>query len=549
MERLAKKYIGEYQKMTRINKKAEVDLEKYISDIKNGEYENVLANDDRFEIFLQLSRMRHSLFQWYEFREHSSVLEINGEYGALTELLCEKAGSVTTVVRTKEKARIIEKRCERFENLEIIVEGPDGLEDERKYDYLIIVGALEYFCQGYKGIRPYVERLTKILNFLAEDGTVFLATENRYGLKYFCGEGDPVTGEPFAGLNRYPGGSDGYLFSRQELTEILSGVPGLKYKFYYPLPDFHFPQMIYTDRCLPGTNIKERLLSPVKDMSTLVMNENRLYDDIAANGVFPFFSNSFLVECNFNGKFDSTEYAALTTDRGKKHGFATIVKSDCVIKKALYSEGSPAVEALSENIDALNIMGIDTVPHKRSGLEILMPRVKLPTLSEVLKKAIRTDPKQFKDWFEILYEEIMKSSESGIFSQSKFRHYSMDPEIWGPILKKAYIDMIPINCFAEEEKGKLSFFDQEFVWSHIPAGYIMFRALKYTYFFMPFAKEIVPLSTMKEKYKLETVWRYYEEEERKFVADNRDYKTYGAFHRWCKRDGKQIYANIEKLQK
>lgn len=532
-----------------VDKELETDLLKYVSDAKEGEYRDILAADKRYDIFLHLSPMRHSLLNWYDFRENASILEVNGEYGALTEYLCSVADTVTTLVRTKEAAHIVEKRCERFSNLKVIIGNLDALEENNRYQYVLMTEGLEYLCNGYRGTKVYSEELTKLKEFLAEDGTILLATENRYGLRYFCGERDPITKIPFAGLNRYLGGNGGgYVFSRQEIIEILTGLHGLKYKFYYPLPDYRFPQMIYTDSYLPGGNLKERLLTPTRDISTMLMDENRLYDDIAANDVFPFFSNSFLIECNFNGKFNATEYAALTTDRGKEHGFVTMIESGRVIKKALHEDGKKAVERLEKNIRKLENTGVKTVPHNISGLQILMPRIDQPTLSQVLKDTIRTDPEQYREWFRILYQEILRSSEPGIFEKSKFQNYNSEADIWGPILKTAYIDMVPINCFADQEKKELIFFDQEFVLQNAPAGYVMFRALKYTYFFMPFAKGIVSLDEMKREYHLEQAWNYYNEEEREFVADNRDYKTYGNFNKWCKRDKKQILANIERLQ-
>ena len=530
--------------MRQMDRGLENDLAKYVSTVRDGEYDGILAEDRRYDIFLHLSRMRCSLLNWYELKENASVLEMDGGYGALTELLCEKAGRVTTLVRTKGQAEIIGARCRRFSNLEIRA---GEAEKNKKYDYILMAGVLEFLCGGKKNTSLYSEALKKVINHLSADGTILLATDNRCGLRYFCGEKDPVTGKPFAGLNRYPEGSEGYLFNRQELITILSGIPGLKYKFYYPLPDYRFAQLIYTDFCLPGPNVKERLLTPAADHGTLVMEEKRLYEDITVNGAFPFLANSFLIECNTHGTFNAAEYAAVSTDRGREHGFATIVKKDEVIKRALYPEGGRALYALENNLRDLEKRGVRVVPYKCGALQMQMPRERRPPLSEVLEKTLWTDPDRYREWFRILYQNILLSSDRGSFSRSKFRAYGLEEDKWGYILKKAYIDMIPINCFVDEQEKKLLFFDQEFAGTDIPAGYVMFRALKYTYLFIPGADQIVHLDEMKREYGLEAAWEYYVKEENAFVAENRDYKTYGGFNKWCRRDQKGIGRNIKRL--
>lgn len=85
------------------------------------------------------------------------------------------------------------------------------------------------------------------------------------------------------------------------------------------MTDYKLPQLIYTDDCLPEKNLRERLIPYYRSTKTLVASERELYDDIIENHVFPFFANSFLVECSAEEPAVSgrIRYASVSTDRGE----------------------------------------------------------------------------------------------------------------------------------------------------------------------------------------------------------------------------------------
>ena len=87
--------------------------------------------------------------------------------------------------------------------------------------------------------------------------------------------------------------------------------------------------------------------------------------------------------------------------------------------------------------------------------------------------------------------------------------------------------MIPINCFYEN--GDFVFFDQEFTREYYPAKYVIFRALKYTYFFVKDADKYVPIEFMKNRYELADLWDLFEKEEYDFVSRNRRYDINSGF--------------------
>ena len=175
---------------------------------------------------------------------------------------------------------------------------------------------------------------------LKENGRLLLAVDNRMGLKYFCGATEPYTNKAFAGVNHYKQKAKGYTFSKKEVEDIVSRAGFAHWKFYYLLPDYKFPQLIYTDDCLPEKNVGERLIPYYKRNDTLVVHELEMYEDIIENGVFPFFANSFFVECSLTEEVGEVVYAAISADRGEDRSFVTSIYKTGTVKKAfLYPKG------------------------------------------------------------------------------------------------------------------------------------------------------------------------------------------------------------------
>jgi hypothetical protein len=60
-------------------------------------------------------------------------------------------------------------------------------------------------------------------------------------------------------------------------------------KFYYPLPDYKLPQVIYSELYLPKENLKERVVPYYPNNAPLVAYERDLYSDLIRNHVFDVF--------------------------------------------------------------------------------------------------------------------------------------------------------------------------------------------------------------------------------------------------------------------
>ena len=524
----------------------EQEIARLIGQNSSEDYEPVLGSVKAWQPFYHLSSMRKGLFYWYDFEEDASLLEVGAGFGALTGLFCDRCRMVVAAEADDFRAKWLLKRYHCRENL-CVYHGdlPEPGFTEifpEKFDYIVVTDLLGERFAGSGCRELYTGYLKKLAALLKPSGHLLLAVDNRYGIRYFCGAPDPYTGRPFDGINRYPFGSSGYAFSRQELISIMEQA-GLRWKLYYPLPDYRLVQLIYSDAYMQGSSIRERLVPYYTDSSGLVAYEKNLYDDLMENHVLHFFANAFLAECTVQGDFCPVIYAALSTDRGKEHGFATTLRADGTAEKiCLDQAGIHSMKLILENSRQLARQGIRVVEHHLSDHRLRMPWIKAPTLSNVLHACVFDHPEQFHAWLDLLYEKILQSSEHVPDNQNFFLiKYGSSVE-YGPVLKRALIDMVPINCFCME--NDLCFFDQEFARDDCPAGYVMYRTLIYTYMYLPKIEQAVPMETLKRRYRLEDAWQAYEQEEHAFIESNRNIQIYGQFYKWSEIDPDCIYKKI-----
>lgn len=541
-----------------INHPSETDqkIAKYIEEQDCLCYDGALEGEEDFQVFYQLSELRTGLVSWYDFGADASVLEVGAGFGGLTGRLCQLCGHVTATERSAFRARMLAKRLERFGNLDIYAGDIGQLELDRKFDYIILTGLLERVGGGSQDRAVYSRYLKKLCGFLKERGRMLIAVENRFGLRYFCGAVEPHTNRAFDGISGYRQGGRGRSFSRQELTEILQQAGLGRHKFYYPLPDYKLPQLIYTDAFLPEENLWERLIPYYTRNDTLVARESDLYDEIVRNGVFPFFANSFLVECSLDGTFCDVEYAAVSTDRGPDRSFATSIHAGGVVcKQPLYPQGNQNARKLYGNIADLQAHGIPVVPHvwKNGDGEcraLQMPYIKHPTLSNYIKKILPDHPDEFEELVERIYQYILQSSEEVHEGENALaKYWEKEPGLqWGPVLRRAYMELIPLNCFYDAEHKEFLYFDQEFVRENYPAKYVLFRAIHYIYCFTPNGESYYPRRKLLEKYGMEDTWEIYLKEEDRFLDQVRNHRQYSQFYKWAQVDDKRILDNARRLE-
>ena len=278
------------------------DIEDEILNIvkTNSEFMNILAKDIRWPILYHLSPQRRNLLEWYNFNKRCNLLEIGAGCGALTGLFCEKVDRVVAVELSRRRAEIIAQRHKDKSNLEIIVGNFNDIKLDEKFDYITLIGVLEYAAQYTQSGKPHGDFLKKINNCLKPGGVVIIAIENRFGLKYWAGAGEDHSGKIFDSLEDYIDTEGVVTFSKDELTKLLQDAGYTRVEFFYPVPDYKMPKQLFSDDKLPFSGELGLIGTcfPAYDKERVTLfNEKLVYNNLIKNNKFDFFANSFLLFC------------------------------------------------------------------------------------------------------------------------------------------------------------------------------------------------------------------------------------------------------------
>jgi SAM-dependent methyltransferase len=259
---------------------------------------DILRKDNRWPLLYHLSPQRWNLLEWFPFTPEASLMEIGAGCGALTGLFCEKVRRIVAVEMSKRRAEIIEARHGHHDHLHVMVGNMQRMSLHELFDYVTLIGVLEYAGCYIQSQDPYGDFLQSVGDLLQPTGTLILAIENRYGLKYWGGARDDHTGQFFEGLEGYPRSGDMMTFSERALINLLKRTGFQDFSFYYPYPDYKLPSTIYSDAWGPRVgDILERHAPSYGLDRQILFNEKLVLNGLIREGLFGFFANSFLIFC------------------------------------------------------------------------------------------------------------------------------------------------------------------------------------------------------------------------------------------------------------
>lgn len=458
-------------------------ISNYIQNYKESQYNELINRNMNLETVYTLSEHRKNIINWYDFNKEASALEIGANLGEVTGELCNKLHKVVAIESSRKKAEAIAKRHEDKENLEIIVGEIEKIPLEEKFDYVIL-----YQPNILKYIKPYVKENTIIL----------LATDNRFGITYFAGS-------KVKNLNVYETilSNDTSIYSKYEIEEILKQEGYEKYKFYYPLPNYKMPNVIFSDEYLPNENTTKLMYNIMYEKGSIVtFDELKALKQLTKNKQFPMFANSYLIEIatKESANLSGVKFVSYNNNRKSKYQLLTKIYNDKVIKEPINDQAIDHIKNIAlntENLNKLNISVIDKISENK----IISPYIEEDTLDRIIIKNILED--KIEEAYEIIdlwYEEIKiklsRDKKSKLNSDMQLEENKKYKEL--TILKNGYIDLVFENTFYQE--GRFIFFDQEWYFAGIPLEFLLYRAIQNLYSYNMEIQKHISKSQMMQRY-------------------------------------------------
>lgn len=295
-------------------------------DTPEEEFDRVIRKEKDWPTLYHLSSIRGNIVSWIPFGGSEKVLEIGAGPGAVTGVLSQRCAQVDCVELSRKRSMINAYRHRNRTNIAIRVGNFEDIEPhlDRDYDYVFLIGVLEYAKSYLSGADPFREELRRVRSHLRPGGRIVIAIENRFGLKYWAGCAEDHSGRYFDGIESYPSGeSPAITFTRPALERMLREIGACEYSFYYPYPDYKFTSTLYSDRRLPEASELSENIRNYDRERLLLFDEQKAYRGITEDGLYPLFANSYEIVL---GPELPVVYCKFSNDRAPQYRIRTQIE-------------------------------------------------------------------------------------------------------------------------------------------------------------------------------------------------------------------------------
>jgi len=457
--------------------------------------------DERFSSWVEeyhLSPVRHNLLKWFPFVPGSTILEVGAGCGALTGLLCRKSRKVVALEYSKQRALITAMRHSQNSNLEIVVGGLQDFVSEEKFDYITVIGVLEYAGKFYGGEHPHTCFLAKVRDMLNRDGKLILAIENKIGLKYVCGAQEDHTGRVFDSIYDYPHGHEVQTFSKNELSDILHAAGFDALEWYCPWPDYKLPQAVIADEIAVGQMDPFWRLFPARTgrrRRKEIISERRFGRTLAQAGLLGEFANSFLVVASRDDNHVHQEFRCLRffgADMGRKRKLRTNKRICHNGRKRLFilspdnDDGvEPIHQIAAKEALAKTYFGnkARVVTGELRGDELIYPYLPFPSLAELIGAAIIDGDLGFgRFWIDDYLRFLRGLPAERCVPEVFMSEMGMSQcEITKPLpcFCCGIVDCVPHNILFDQQNKEYYVIDNELTYDfHVPIDFVVWRAIR-----------------------------------------------------------------------
>ena len=135
---------------------------------------------------------------------------------------------------------------------------------------------------------------------------------------------------------------------------------GYKVNFYYPLPDYKLPNVIFTEKELPKYNSVDKYNPYYTEKSDTVINEIDVFREILKTDEDMF---SFLIEVSKSETEQLYKYISFNNMRKQEYRLITKIADNYVEKQVVSKEANKHYEQIKQNMKILEENEIKTVDY------------------------------------------------------------------------------------------------------------------------------------------------------------------------------------------
>lgn len=463
-----------------------------------------------------------NILNWYPFNKKQKVLEIGIKSEELTSFLKQKCSKV--------------QRVSKIDELENIME---------KFDIIILIEINNCKKLTLKNL------IRKLESFLEVDGKILLAVDNKFGLKFWNGNPENIFEKKFTSLIGYNNEPEKIETYTKKYIETILKEMGYNTRFYYPLPDYKLPNVIFTDEQLPEYNNIDKYNPYFLEKSDIIFNELDVFREILKTNkeMFTFFANSFLVEIT-KGECDKTyKYISFNNMRKKEYQLITKISDSYVEKQIANEEAIEHYNNIKNNLRILQENGIKTLDYiddERIKSRYVEQKYLLDNIiTEKLEKGqVQEFESIINNYIKAITIEPYKEND---YDKTVFGKYGIEVEDKNIIknlnfMKNGLWDMTFTNCFLMD--NQFYFFDQEWNEPNLPVEYILYRSIIYTITLRRF----VSIEKLFDKYNLRPYLGLFEQLDNKIqeeIRDNAIWEFYSQNHDFNIDGTKQELKNLQ----
>lgn len=467
--------------------------EEYIKDIILSATDATALSEElherasRWPFEVNLSRQRSALLRPLAIRRSDRVLEVGCGCGPLTRYLGEVCDHVTAIDSSSVRCDVARARVRDLDHVNILNVGISDLDtSQQRYDWIIIVGVMEYFTCG-DNVDNVNRTLSCIGSLLDVGGRCAVGIENKLGLKYWAGYPEDHVSKAYYGLQGLYQRGEPRTYGRRELEDMLARA-GMPHQMQFACwPDYQVPQLIYemdsvADQGHGGLSnalfyVKSR---SARGMPVVPFDERLLYSSLDRNAMLSDLTNSFLFVAS-----------AQALDRNKvlKHSRASLWYYSISTRKTPYA--CETMMCLDSDHKGQHEMGVErSVVEKRLLMERVPPPVEIKGVGGLSWQSAPCSYIHGALMTRLIYEASAKHSfdenvlmdilgpwahEAVARARTQGQDDSESLSAWrcdGDML-----EFIPANILVTEKSGYVAIDSEWLVDREIPLGWILYRGV------------------------------------------------------------------------